>query len=60
LTLRWTTFTTPTFFDVHALDDEGVILGGGGAPRDEAGIVLDGAAQPVLVFTFFVADLFDT
>jgi hypothetical protein len=31
LTLRQTTFTTPTFFDVPALDDEGAVLGGGGA-----------------------------
>jgi hypothetical protein len=60
LTLGWTTFRTVIFFDGPALDDEGAILGGGGTPRDGAGTIFDGAAQPMLVFAFFTAGFFDT
>jgi hypothetical protein len=43
-TLWWTTFGTLIFFDDLTLDDEGVVLGGGGVSRDGADNILDGAA----------------
>jgi hypothetical protein len=42
------------------LDDEAAALNRGGAPRDGAGTVLDGATQPVLILAFFAVDFFDT
>jgi hypothetical protein len=53
-----TTFRTLIFFDGPTLDDEGAVLDGGGTPQDGAGNVLDRAARPVLVFTFFAAGFF--
>jgi hypothetical protein len=60
LAFGWTTFKTLIFFDGHALDDEDAILGGGDVPQDGACTALDGAARPMLVFTFFAADFFNT
>jgi hypothetical protein len=60
LTLGRTTFRTFIFFNGPTLDDEGAILGGGGAPQDGAGNILHRAAQTVLVFAFFAVDFFDT
>jgi hypothetical protein len=60
LAFRQTTFKTLIFLYGPTLDDEGAVLGGGGAPRDGAGTILDGAALPVLVFAFFAVGFFDT